>query len=129
METLLLRPHPQRGPVFIREIQGIAWILSPHSPLDTLNETEITAEILELLEVINHSPAANLIVDLQQEEFVVSLFLGAVVRLWKRVGERGGRLVMCNVSDNVSQVLRVTKLHALWPIHGSREDALHALGM
>lgn len=128
METLLLRPHPQRGPIFIREVQGIALILCPHSPLNTLNEAEITAETLELLEVINHSPAANLIVDLQQEEYLVSAFLGAVVRLWKRVGERGGRLVMCNVSDKVFQILRATKLHTSWPIHGSREDALHALG-
>jgi anti-anti-sigma factor len=54
--------------------------------------------------------------------------LGAIVKLWKRVCQRGGRLALCNVSENVSQVLHITKLHAIWPIYGSREQALSAVG-
>jgi anti-anti-sigma factor len=128
METLVLRPHRTRGPVFVREIQGMALVLTPHGSLGDRQESEFTEEMLELLEVINHSGPTNLVFDLQQGNYASSAFLGALVRLWKRVAQRGGRMALCHVSDQVFQILRMTKLHTVWPILVSREDALRAVG-
>ena len=128
MNSALLRSTRQMGPVFVREVQGHALVLSPHSPLGNLNETTINEETLELLDVINHSAPAGLVIDLQNGEYLGTAFLGAIVRLWKRVASRGGRLALCNISDQVFQILRVTQFHTVWPIYGSRDEALRAMG-
>src|SRR5262245_52605734 len=129
METMLLRPQLPNGPAFVREMHGTALVLNPRSPLQNLREEEIAQETLELLEMINHGGPTHLIIDLQNGDYFGTVVLGAVVRLWKRVAQRGGRLMLCNVSATVVQILRVTKLHAAWSICGSREDALRAVGM
>ena len=128
MDTALVRPHRQNGPVFVREIHQGALVLCPHSPLGNLNESDITAETAELLEVINHSGPTYLVIDLQNGEYMGTAFLGAVVRLWKRVALRGGRLGLCNISDQVFQILRVTKFHTMWPIYPTRDDAVRSIG-
>jgi anti-anti-sigma factor len=128
METLLLRPETQTSPVFVREFCGTALVLNPTGSLGNLHEAEIAQETLELLDFIIHSEHTNLIIDLRNADQLGTVVLGSVVRLWKRVAQRGGRLALCNVSENVVQVLRVTKLHAVWPIYATREEALRIIG-
>jgi anti-anti-sigma factor len=128
METLILRPHRAKGPVFVREIHGGALVLTPHGPLGNLQEAEFVQETLELLEVVSHSGPTNLVIDLQHGDYAGSAFLGAVIRLWKRIAQNGGRLALCHVSENAGEILRMTKLHTVWPIYISRDDALRAVG-
>lgn len=128
MDTLILRPHLRKGPVFVREVQGAALVLTPHGPLGNLQEAEVVQETMELLEVVSHSSPTNLVIDLQYGDYVGSAFLGAVIRLWKRIAQNGGRLAICHVSEKVVLTLRMTKLQTVWPIYVSRDDALRAVG-
>lgn len=128
METLLLRPHLKKGPVFVREIEGGALVLTPHGPLGNLQEAEFVQETLELLEVLSLSEPTNLVIDMQHGDYAGSAFIAAVVRLWKRTAQNGGRLALCHVSENAAQILRMTKLHTVWPIYVSRDEALRAVG-
>lgn len=127
METLFSQHLPSKGPIFTREILGDTLVLSPHAPLGNLHEAEISEETQELLKVINHVGPTNLVIDLQSGTYLGTAFLGATVRLWKRIGERGGRLALCNVAPQVFELLRITKLHTIWPIYSSRDEALHAV--
>ena len=127
METLLLRPHLRKGPVFVREIHGTALVLIPHGPLSAIQDVEFAREAQELLEVLGQSTPVHMVIDLQHGEFAGSAFLGAVVRLWKRIAQNGGRMALCHVSANVTEILRLTKLHAFWPIYVSRDEALRAV--
>jgi anti-anti-sigma factor len=118
----------REGQIFSREISGNTLILNPLIHLGSLNEPEIALETQELLDFLNHSASANLVIDLAQGDYLGTSMLGAMVKLWKRVSQRGGRLALCNVSESITQVLRVTKLQTVWPIYGSREQALAAVG-
>jgi len=124
MDTVLPQTQLEAGPIFLRELQGNTLLLVPHRPLGSLNEIEIVGESNELVTLFQKSSPLNLVVDLQQGEYLGTALLGAIVRLWKRVALGGGRLALCNVSDQVLQILRVTKLHTVWPIYGSRDEAL-----
>ena len=128
MEQSAPAPLEQRGPIFLRERQGSAIVLAPHASLGDLNEEQIQSETSQLVQLINHSGPILFVIDLQTGDYFGSAFLGAIVRLWKRVAQRGGRLALCHVSENIMQILRVTKLHTTWPIYGSREEALKAIG-
>lgn len=128
MANTLLSSFPAVGPVFHREEQGQSLILTPHSPLGGLFEAEIDKEAGELLEMINQTWGTAVILDLAGSDYLGTALLGAVVRLWKRVSQRGGRLALCRVSGPVHDTLRITKLHTVWPIFDTREEALRLLG-
>jgi anti-anti-sigma factor len=129
METSTLPVQLAPGHIFTRESLGNTLVLNPLIHLGTLHEPEIAHETNELLELINkpgHEPT-NIVIDLARGDYLGTAMLGAVVKLWKRVSQRGGRLALCNVSDNVMQVLRSTKLNAIWPIYSTRDQALAAI--
>jgi anti-anti-sigma factor len=115
------------GTVFAREQLDGFLILSPISHVGSLAEDQILRETAAILETINHTGPTNVVVDLARSDYLGTALLGAVVRLWKRVAQRGGRLALCNVSANIVEVLRITKLQTAWPIYGSRQQAIEAL--
>lgn len=119
-----------QGQIFSREARGNTLVLNPLIHLGSLHEPEIAHETQELLEYINKSDPVptNLVIDLALGDYLGTAMLGAVVKLWKRVSQRGGRLALCNVSESVIHVLQVTKLHTVWPIYGTRDQALAAIG-
>jgi anti-sigma B factor antagonist len=119
------------GTIFSRETRGRTLILNPLIHLGSLHEPEIAHETAELLEMIVNRQSdepANLVIDLAHGEYLGTAMLGAIVKLWKRVSQRGGRLALCCVSENVLEVLRVTKLYTVWPIYPSRDQALTSIG-
>jgi anti-sigma B factor antagonist len=124
MDSVLPQTQLEAGPIFLRELQGNTLVLVPHRPLGSLNETEIVGEAGELVNLIQQQSPLNLVIDLQQGEYLGTALLGSIVRLWKRVALGGGRLALCNISEQVFQILRVTKLHTVWPIYGTRDEAL-----
>jgi anti-anti-sigma factor len=130
MQTTTTSAQIGQGSIFAREACGNTLVLNPLIHLGSLHEPEIAHETQDLLDFINKSNPipTNLVIDLAQGDYLGTAMLGAVVKLWKRVSQRGGRLALCNVSENILQVLRVTKLHAIWPIYASRDQALAAVG-
>jgi anti-sigma B factor antagonist len=118
----------REGQIFARQAVGKTVVLNPLIYLGSLHEPEITVETQELLDFLNQSAALNLVIDLANGDYLGTSMLGAIVKLWKRISQHGGRLALCNVSDSVNDVLRVTKLQTVWPIYNSREQALAAVG-
>ena len=128
MQTTSTSVPLREGQIFAREVLGKTLVLNPLIHLGSLNEPEISLETQDLLDLLNQSASANLVIDLANGDYLGTSMLGAMVKLWKRVSQRGGRLALCNVSESVVQVLRVTKLQTVWPIYASREQALTAVG-
>jgi anti-anti-sigma factor len=121
-------PQIREGQIFAREVCGNALVLNPIIHLGSIHEPEIAHETEDILDLLKQTPSTNLVIDLGLGDYLGTAMLGAVVKLWKRVAQGGGRLALCNVSENVGQVLRVTKLQTVWPIYANRDQALAALG-
>jgi anti-anti-sigma factor len=116
------------GYVFSRETIGDVMILTPAADLGSFHESEISHESEDLLEIFRSRPKpVSLVIDLAQTDYFGTAILGAIVKLWKRISQNGGRIAICNVSENVIQMLRVTKLSAIWPIFPTRDEALSAI--
>jgi anti-sigma B factor antagonist len=128
MQTTAASTPLREGQIFARAILGNTLVLNPLIHLGSLNEPEIALETQDLLDFLNRSVSANLVIDLAHGDYLGTSMLGAFVKLWKRVSQRGGRLALCNVSEGVIQVLRMTKLQTVWPIYASREQALISIG-
>jgi anti-anti-sigma factor len=127
MQTPSTPAPPGDGKIFSREIVGNTLILVPLTQLGSLLETEIAHETEDLLTFLSHSSSVNILIDLAQGTYLGTAMLGAIVKLWKRVALRGGHLALCNVSEGILMVLKATKLQTVWPIYGTRSEALAAL--
>ncbi len=83
-------------------------------------------EVLRDLETIK---TPNLIVDLSELDYIGSAMVALVVRIWKKVKAKEGRLVVVNRNPLVLEVFKISKLDNVWTIVEYREDALYELGV
>jgi len=65
----------------------------------------------------------RLVLDLGNVKFFGSSFIELMFRVWKRLKERGGAMVLCCLHPYCAEVLKVTKLDTLWPSCPTREEA------
>lgn len=66
----------------------------------------------------------NIILNLEQVQFIDSSGLGLLVRLLYRARYAHGNLELCAVPPRVAEVLRITKLGSLFNVHDSEEVAI-----
>ncbi|MTV49423.1 anti-sigma factor antagonist [Heliobacillus mobilis] len=55
--------------------------------------------------------------------FITSEAIGHLIYIYKRYREKGGKMVLCNLSQSVRQVLEITRLDKLLPLVDSEEEA------
>ena len=67
-----------------------------------------------------------IILDLDQVDFIDSRGLGLLVRFLSRARTAHGGLKLCRVPARINEVLRITRLHAIFDAHESEADAIAA---
>lgn len=102
-------------------------IVTPLTNLSELDFQEIQAEAREVLSLLDQGDVKNVVMDFHHTDYCGSTALGFFVTLWKRLRQRKGQLVFCNLSEHESEILRITQLSGLWPIYTSREEALKSV--
>ena len=81
-----------------------------------LDEGKI-AKLRESLEpVIEKNGDGRILLDFVNVEFMTSAMLGLLVRLNKKVRERGGGLGLCNVAPSIRKVFEITQLTQIFDI-------------
>jgi anti-anti-sigma factor len=71
----------------------------------------------------------KVVLQLGEITFIDSVGLGALVRQFGVLRAKGGDLKLCQVSPLLLQVLQVTNLLRIFPIHESEAEAIHAFSM
>jgi anti-anti-sigma factor len=102
-------------------------ILSPTSNLSELELSYFDEEFRAVILRLEASGFRNVVLDFQGTDYYGSTALGFFLKLWKRIRSVDGKMAFCNVSSHEQEVLRLTRLDTLWPICGTREDALQCL--
>jgi anti-anti-sigma factor len=80
-----------------------------------------------LLTVAATADPPRVVLDLAATRLIGSRFIELMIRAWKRLAQRGGRLALCGVQPFCAEVLRVTRLDTLWEIFDDRAGALASL--
>ena len=80
-----------------------------------------------LLSEAIYADPPQLILDLSQTSYIGSSFIELLVRAWRRIQQRQGRLVLCATQPFCSEVLRAAHLDTIWITYPTREEALAAL--
>lgn len=113
--------------LFDVERDGEVLILVPRTDLRESDYLEIEAGARDLLDLVSAPDVKGLVLDFHRTDYYGSTALGFFLRLWRRVGGRGGRMAFCNLSSNEGEILAVTRLDTLWPVYPSRDEALKAV--
>ncbi|MEA2274520.1 MAG: anti-sigma factor antagonist [Solirubrobacteraceae bacterium] len=84
-------------------------------------------EFKERLVQVIEDGKKNLVVDLSKATFIDSTTLGVLVGGVKRLRPSGGSLALVCTDQNISKIFEITGLDRVFPIHGSREEALASI--
>lgn len=93
--------------------------------LDAANIEQLGSELISL---VDSQPEIRLVLDFSKVEFMSSAALGKLVKLEKKVKEKGGKVRLCNIRPEIFEVFQITNLHRVFGIHKSEADAIASLG-
>jgi len=97
-------------------------ILAPHGKLDTAAEAAFERKLKDLLA----AQARYVVVDFGKVEYVSGGALRALLLITRRLTPRGGRMVLCRLSEVVLQAFTIAGLDRVLSIVPSRDDAVFA---
>jgi anti-sigma B factor antagonist len=100
-------------------------VLVPHSvdvTFVTVNDEEILEEQHvkeieeEIMSVVEEAKRENMMLDFSNVQFMTSAFLGLLVKIHKRIRERGGYLKLRHINPTIYKVFEITQLTKVFDI-------------
>lgn len=98
-------------------------VLTPHGRLDTPSIADFERQVMGHL----GRGATRLALDFDHLDFVSSSAIRILLLAAKALRERQGRFALCNLKPHVAEVFRISGIHRVIDIYGTRGDALAAL--
>jgi len=113
------------GPSSIRREQhGEIEILALRGQFVGGNETDdLRTSLNEVLE----SERKIILLDLSGVTYLNSTALGVLIAAHSNITKRGGKIVLCGLSDSLENIFVITKLSMVFDIYRNREAAFQAL--
>ena len=93
----------------------------PMQELDASNSAEFKREVTPILEA-----TTKLVFDLSRLRFVDSSGLGAFISCLRNLNTRGGDVKLCGMSKQVRAVFELVRMHRIFDILGTQEEAVRA---
>ena len=90
--------------------------------MDAHNSSDLKEQMLQLFD----DGKCNLIINLSEVRFVDSSGLGALVSGFKNASAREGSLKLCSLQPQVRSMFELTRLHRVFEIYASVEEALES---
>jgi anti-sigma B factor antagonist len=100
--------------------------VTPKEGVARLTGLDLAAGRTCLIDELHTSHVRGLVFDLAHLSAFGSQMIGTLFVAWKEAREHGAKMVLCHVSEVARQVIERSKLHALWPVYASREQAFDA---
>ena len=105
----------------VDNLDGVAVAAVPVDELDASNSGEFKRDITPVLQSQN-----KLVLDLGQLRFVDSSGLGAMLSCLRQLSAKGGDLKLCGMSKQVRGLFELVRMHRIFDIYGTREEAVRA---
>jgi anti-sigma B factor antagonist len=105
----------------IETVGSVVVAAMPVEELDAGNVEEFKRDMMPLIEA-----HANLVLDLSRLRFVDSSGLGAFISCLRKLNAKGGDLKLCCMSKRVRAVFELVRMHRVFDILATREEAVRA---
>ena len=107
--------------IAVERIETVAIAAVPLDELDASNAGEFRRDIAPVLQA-----NTRLVLDLSRLRFVDSSGLGAMLSCLRQLGAKGGDLKLCGMSKQVRGLFELVRMHRIFDIYGTKEEAIHA---
>jgi anti-anti-sigma factor len=114
--------------VFPAEVEGRTMVVTPRGDAVSFRDSDVSGELSTLLSLIGTPGIVNLVVDLGSAEYFGSTIIGAVNQLGTRFREIGGKIALCGLSPQMSDMLDIMHLGDVWMKFDTRKIALRYMG-
>jgi anti-sigma B factor antagonist len=91
-----------------------------------LDEQNIQIIGEQLFRLVDELGRTKLLLNFGNVEYLSSAALGKLITLNRKVGNVGGRLILCNISPQIYEVFEITKLNKVFNIQKEEQAALQA---
>lgn len=91
--------------------------------INMTNSNELRERFMMLLK----EGQIKILINFEKVSFIDSSGIATLIEMFRNLGKVGGRLCLCNVNKKIVSVLEITKVHKLFTIFETREDALKEL--
>jgi anti-anti-sigma factor len=91
-----------------------------------VDEAVIEQSYREILELLDKTEEAHVLLHFGRVSFMSSAALGMLVRLHKKCKDYGISLRLSNISPDIHQVFKITRLDKVFSIHADASDAMEA---
>jgi anti-sigma B factor antagonist len=105
----------------VDKMGDVAVAVIPVDELDASNAGELKRDMASILE--SH---AKVVIDLSRLRFVDSSGLGAMLSCLRQLSAKGGDLKLCGMSKQVRATFELVRMHRIFDIFGTREEAVRA---
>jgi anti-sigma B factor antagonist len=96
-------------------------VVLPGEQLDASNAKDFKRDIAAVLE-----PRGKFVFDLGGLQFIDSSGLGAILSCLRRLNADGGDLKLCGMSKPVRALFELVRMHKIFDIYGTKEEAIRA---
>ena len=108
--------------MIVEKLGEVTLVRLPGEQLDASNAKDFKRDVAP---VINR--VSKVVFDLGQLHFVDSSGLGAMLSCLRQVNSAGGELKLCGLSKPVRALFELVRMHRIFDICDTREDALRML--
>ncbi|MGA2881092.1 MAG: STAS domain-containing protein [Bryobacteraceae bacterium] len=107
--------------ISVNKMEDIAVAEMPVDELDASNATEFKRDIAPVLQA-----NSKLVLDLSRLRFVDSSGLGAMLSCLRQLTAKNGDLKLCGLTKQVRAAFELVRMHRIFDIAETREEAVHA---
>ena len=105
----------------VDKVDDVAVVKVPVEELDASNSGDLKHDIAPVLQT-----NTKLVIDLSRLHFVDSSGLGAILSCLRQLSAKGGDLKLCGMQKQVRAVFELVRMHRIFDIYGTREEAVRA---
>src|SRR5579863_3812068 len=105
----------------VDNIDSVVVATVPVDELDASNAEEFKRDMAPLLQA-----NTRLVLDLSRLRFVDSSGLGAMLSCLRQLSAKSGDLKLCGMSKQVLGLFELVRMHRIFDIYGTKEEAVHA---
>ncbi|MCA9006444.1 MAG: STAS domain-containing protein [Planctomycetaceae bacterium] len=113
--------------IFEVEVSAPNLVVIPQGSTLQFLYSNVQIESNKVLRLFDAPEIKNVIIDLSKVDYLDSIIIGSIIRLLQRARQTGGQAVFCNACENMQNILKCIKVGSLWPLYGTREDAVTAV--
>jgi anti-anti-sigma factor len=110
--------------VFLADVEGRTLVVTPRGDSIGFRDTDVAGELKTLLSLPGTPGIVNLVIDLGSSDYFGSTMIGAINQLGTRFRDVGGRIALCDLSPQMSEMLEIMHLSDLWMKFDTRKIAL-----